>query len=515
MSSPDLSGALDRARSKAYLRLLPLLFACYVIAYVDRVNVGFAKLNMQGDLADLGFSESVFGIGMGIFFVGYLLLEIPGTLLVEKWSARKWISRIMISWGIIAAMTAFVHYRVPWATDFADWVVGMSAAALDPLARADLGWVSRQTRWLVGELRGPGAAYVFQFWGVRFLLGLAEAGFYPGVIVYLTHWFPRRDRSRALAWFFIGTPIAQIISPPISEKLMAIGTGGKPPVLGLVGWQWVYIFWGIPAVVLGIIVLAMLTDWPHQARWLTQEERTALEAELAREKDEHRAGIGHMTVLQALSHPKILALAAAYFFVVTGNYGVELYMASILKDWYGLNVKEVAYLIIIPPIGSLIGQVFVGWNSDRTQERRWHASLPIVFGAIALALTPASRGTLWLTVALFTLAMTGLKAYLPAFWTLPSLLMAESAAAASIGLINSFGNLGGGLGPAVVGVVRDFTESYRAGLWFLAASMVVSACIIIGLGIGRKAIPGAHPAGPGEPLEGELSRAGQPSAIDA
>src|SRR3954451_3079177 len=235
MASPDSPGALDRARSKAYLRLLPLLFICYVIAYVDRVNVGFAKLNMQGELAHLGFSESVFGFGMGIFFVGYLLLEIPGTLLVERWSARKWISRIMISWGFIAAMTAFVHYRVPWATDFAEWVVRASAAVLDPLAKADLGWLSRQAQGLVTELRGPGAAYVFQFWGVRFMLGLAEAGFYPGVIGYLTHWFPRRDRSRAVACFFIGPPIAQIIAPPISGWLMAIGTGGNPPVLGLVG----------------------------------------------------------------------------------------------------------------------------------------------------------------------------------------------------------------------------------------------------------------------------------------
>ena len=369
---------------------------------------------------------------------------------------------------------------------------GVSATVLDPLARADLGWLSRQAQGLVTELRGPGAAYVFQFWGVRFMLGLAEAGFYPGVIVYLTHWFPRRDRSRALAWFFIGTPIAQMIGPPISGWLMAIGTGDNPTVLGLVGWQWVYIFWGIPAVILGFVVLAMLTDWPHEARWLTDEERTALEAELLREKDEHRSHAGHMTVLQALSHPKVLALAAAYFFVVTGNYGVELYMASILKDWYQLDVKNVAALIVIPPIGSLIGQVFVGWNSDRTRERRWHASLPIVFGAIALALTPASRGTLWLTVVLFTLAMTGLKAYLPAFWTLPSLLMAESAAAASIGLINSFGNLGGWVGPTVVGVVRQYTESYRTGLWFLASSMIVSACIIVALGIGRKAKPEVH-----------------------
>ena len=294
------SSALDRARFKAYRRLLPLLFICYVIAYVDRVNVGFAKLNMQGELAHLGFSESVFGFGMGIFFVGYLLLEIPGTLLVERWSARKWISRIMISWGIIAAMTAFVHYRIPWATDFADWVVRTAANVLEPLARGNLGWLSAQAQGLVSELRGPGASYIFQFWGVRFLLGLAEAGFYPGVIVYLTHWFPRRDRSRVLAWFFIGTPVAQIIGPPISGWLMGIGEGNNPAVLGLVGWQWVYIVWGIPAVILGFVVLAMLTDWPHQARWLSDEERAALRpnscakrgAQVSRRPHDGRPGAG-------------------------------------------------------------------------------------------------------------------------------------------------------------------------------------------------------------------------------
>jgi ACS family tartrate transporter-like MFS transporter len=437
MSMPAPS-ALDRARRKAYRRLLPLLFLCYVIAYVDRVNVGFAKLNMQEDLEPMGFTESVFGFGMGIFFVGYLLLEIPGTLLVEKWSAKKWISRIMVSWGIIAALTAFV--RTP-----------------------------------------------MQFYAVRFLLGLAEAGFFPGVIVYLTHWFPRRDRTKALAWFFIGTPIAQMIGPPISGMIMSIGEGGNPTLMGLVGWQWVYIFWGIPAVVLGAIVLATLADWPRDARWLSDEERIALELELKRERAEHKAHAGHMTVAQALANPKVIALAAAYFFVVTGNYGVELYMASIVKDWYGLDVKQVAALIIIPPVGSLIGQIAVGWNSDRTHERRWHATLPILIGAAMLALTPFSQGTKWLTIALFTLAMTGLKAYLPAFWALPSLLMTESAAAASIGMINSFGNLGGWIGPTVVGFVKQSTGSYSIGLWFLASSMVVSAIIIFSLGIGRRA----------------------------
>ncbi len=436
---PDAAppSALDRARRKAYLRLLPLLFVCYVIAYVDRVNVSFAKLNMQDDLAHRGFTESVFGFGMGIFFLGYLLLEIPGTLLVERWSARKWICRIMVSWGFVASLTAFV--TTP-----------------------------------------------FQFYAVRFLLGLAEAGFFPGVIVFLTHWFPRRDRTKALAYFLVATPIAQVIGPPISDQIMAIGEHGNPMIWGMVGWQWVYILWGIPAVLLGLVVLAHLTDRPRQARWLTEEEREALEAELAAEKAAQQGQSGHMTVWQALSNPKVILLALAYFFVVTGNYGVEMYMASILKDWYGLDVTKVAYLIIIPPIGSLVGQLFVGWNSDRTRERRWHAAMPILLGAGALLLAPDSHGSLWLTVGLFTLAMMGLKAYLPAFWSLPSLLMTESAAAASIGLINSFGNLGGWVGPTVVGVVKQYSGDYRYGLWYLAGSMVVAAAIIVGLGLGGR-----------------------------
>ena len=349
-----------------------MLFFCYVIAYVDRVNVSLAKLNMQKDLEHLGFSESAFGFGMGVFFIGYLVLAIPGTLLVEKWSARKWISRTMISWGIIAA-----HDRVralprfPGPVRWPSWTVRAAAALIDPLARTHLGWISSTARELADELRGPGAVYVFQFWGVRFLLGLAEAGFYPGVIVYLTHWFPRRDRSRALAWFFIGTPIAQIVGPPICGAIMAIGVGDHPPILGLVGWQWVYIFWGVPAVILGFVVLATLPDWPHEARWLDDDERAALESELLREKHEHSAQAGHMSIGKALAHPKVLALAAAYFFVVTGNYGIEMYMASILKDWYHLEVQKLSWLIIIPAIGSLAGPDF------RRLELGPHARAPL------------------------------------------------------------------------------------------------------------------------------------------
>jgi MFS transporter, ACS family, tartrate transporter len=485
-SSPGTS-ALDRARAKAYVRLIPILLVSYVIAYVDRVNVGFAKLTMQPDLAPLGFSESAFGFGMGMFFVGYLVLEIPGTLIVERWSARKWISRIMISWGIVAAMTAFVHYRVPGVTWLAELTVRGVATLFEPLANSNLGWLSRKSQAVVTSLRAPGSELVVQFFSIRFLLGLAEAGFYPGVIVYLTHWFPLRDRTKALAWFFIGTPLAAIVAPPISEQIMSIGAHGNPTVWGLVGWQWVFIGWGIPAVILGVLILFYLTDRPHQARWLTDEERAALEETLAKEKHQHKRGIAHLTIGQALANPKVLALAAAYFFVVTGSYGVELYMASIIGDWYNLDVKKVAYLVIIPAIGALIGQVLIGWNSDRTHERRWHASLPIIIGAAALVFIPDSNGTKWLTITLFTLAMIGMKAYLPAFWALPSLFLTESAAAASIGLINSCGNLGGAVGPSVLGAVKQATGSYRYGLWFLSASVILSALIIAGLGIGTQA----------------------------
>ncbi len=435
-ASPSGPGPLDRARRKAYWRLLPLLFVCYVIAYVDRANVGFVKLTMQKDLS--GFDEKVFGFGMGTcFFVGYFLLEIPGTLIVERWSARKWICRIMVSWGIVAALTAFV--RVPW-----------------------------------------------QFYTVRFLLGLAEAGFFPGVIVYLTHWFPRRDRSRALAYFFVATPIAQFIGPPISGQLLKIGTEGRPELLGLEGWQWAFIFWGIPAVVLGILVLIRLTDRPGQATWLEPEERDALELELKREKAQHHESFGHMTVTEALRHPKVLLLSAAYFFVVTGNYGVEFFLPSIIENWYGLTPQKISFLVIIPPIGSLVGQLLIGWSADHYQERRLHAALPIYLGAMALGLALLSRGQLWLTVLLFTLAMTGLKAYLPAFWSLPSLFLTEAAAAGSIGLINSVGNLGGALGPAVLGVVKDMTQSFQGGILFLCASMAISATILMSLGLGHR-----------------------------
>lgn len=440
--APGMLPPLERARRKAYWRLLPLLFLCYVIAYVDRNNVGLAKLTMGKDLP--GFDDGVFGLGIGMFFIGYFLLEIPGTLLVETWSARKWICRIMVTWGIVAAFTSLV--------------------------------------------KTPG-----QFYLARFFLGLAEAGFYPGVIIYLTHWFPERDRTRAFAWFMVATPVAQFIQPKLTYPILRIGTTETidgvvhtfPQVMGMAGWQWVFIVWGLPAVVLGIMVYFLLTDRPHQAKWLDPEEREALEAELAKERERVQPA-EHLSWLDALKHPMVLWLAAAYFCVVTANYAVETFLPSIIESWSGLNLNSVTWLLLLPPLGSLVGQLFIGWSSDRTRERRLHAALPIYIAAVGLALTTLAQGNLPVAIAMFIIAATGLKAYLPAFWALPSLFLVATAKASSVGFINSVGNLGGFVGPFLLGTLKEKTGSYAPGLIYATISMIVSATIILFLGLGRR-----------------------------
>jgi MFS transporter, ACS family, tartrate transporter len=429
--------ALTSARRKSFLRLLPILIVCYIIAYVDRNNVAIAKLTMVRDLP--AFNDRVFGFGMGVFFWGYLLLEIPGTILVERWSARKWICRIMVTWGFIAAMTAFV--KTP-----------------------------------------------MQFYGIRFLLGLAEAGFFPGVIVYMTHWFPKQDRARALAMFLISSPIAMMLSPIISQTVLHYGTTEMvngvevtyPQLWGLQGWQWIYIMWGIPAVVLGALVPFILPDKPRHASWLSKEESGALESFLEEEKRQ-LGPKSHLSLFQALSNPFVLLLALAYFGTTAANYGVENFLPSILKSWYTLTPSQAALLTILPSIVVLIGQLAIGWSSDRTQERRFHASIPILFGVLAFLLAPWTQGHFILTLACFMMAAGGMKSYMPAFWTLPNLFLTSTAAAGSIGLINSLGNLGGFVGPFALGYIKETTNSYDIGLYCLAGLGMLSATVILTL----------------------------------
>ncbi|CAF2788655.1 unnamed protein product [Rotaria sp. Silwood2] len=427
---------------KAYWRLLPLLILSFIIAYVDRNNVSLAKLKMINDLPSFQHrTETIFALGQSAFFIGYLLLEIPGTLLVERWSARKWICRIMITWGILASLTAIVTQ--PW-----------------------------------------------HFYLLRFFLGLAEAGFFPGVIVYLTHWFPAQARARAISLFLIATPIAQFISPKISYYILRMDTIENgiyyTTFFKLKGWQWMYIAWGVPSVILGIFVLFYLTDRPKDANWLSDEECRVLETELALDLAHRQIAGGHITLLQALHHNKVLLLAIAYFFIVTGNYGVEIFLPTILRDWYHPSDGILTWLLMIPPFGALIGMLVIGFSSDRTKERRFHAAMPILIGAIGLGLTLIQQQPLFTMIILFTITSIGTKAYLPAFWSLPSLFLSESAAAGSIGLINSIGNIGGGVGPILLGVFKDRTGSFFLGILFLSISMSLASIIIMALRFDRR-----------------------------
>jgi ACS family tartrate transporter-like MFS transporter len=431
MTRPIFPSALDRARSKAFWHLLPLCFLCYVLSYVDRTNISIAKLTMKGDLP--WFTEKVFGDGAGWFFPGYVVLAIPGALIVEKWGARKLITGSMICWGIVAGAMAFIG---------------------SPL----------------------------QFYVFRFVLGVAEAGFFPGMIVYLTHWFPIRDRARATATLIIATPFSQIISPKVSGAMLHMGA------LGLKGWQWMFINWAAPAVILGVLVLLLLPNRPRDARWLTPDERDALEAELERERLA-RSGQKKMKVLEALTHPKVLLLALAYFMAVSANYGLELFLPTILKDWYKLPLDTITWLLMLPPIAALTGQLFAGWHSDLRKERRLHTVVPLLVGGATLLIASRSQGILALTMACFVLAAAGIKAYQPSFWALPPLLLSQAAAAGSIGFINAIGNLGGAFGSSMMGRVKTATGSFGGGLTVLSGAMVMSALLIFFLGLGKRSEP--------------------------
>ena len=444
-----LSPAFLSARRKAYWRLLPILFISYVIAYIDRVNISFAKLTMSKDLPV--FDNDVIGNGAGLFFLGYFLLEIPGTIMVERYSARKIIARIMITWGIIAALNAFV--TTP-----------------------------------------------FQFYSVRFLLGLAEAGFFPGVIIFLTRWFTARDRARALALFLMATPIAQVISPLVCTPLLKYGLtetidGVKvthPLFFGMHGWQLVFVVWGLPACILGVCVLFLLSDWPRDAKWLSADEKTALQTAIEGERALQTQKKPHMTLLQALSQPKVILLGLAYFFVVTANYGTEIFLPSMMDNWFHLKLDTLKWFMVVAPLVTLAAQWFVGYNSDRTRERRLHSAIPILIGAVTLALAPFSIGSLPLAMLLLIFARTGIKAYQPAFWSLPSLLLSPSVAAGCVGFINSFGNLGGYLGPKVLGKLAKDSGNFSSGVWFLSAMMLVSVLILMTMSMGKSEDDPAH-----------------------
>ena len=420
VSTPGLDAVAERARRRISLRVIPYVFILYITAFLDRVNVGYAALQMADDL---GFSAEVFGFGAGIFFFGYVILEIPGSVLVERWSARKWIARIMISWGVLAIMTAFVRTST-------------------------------------------------QFYWVRFLLGAAEAGFFPGIIVYLSHWFRYEDRAKAVALFMAAIPVSNLLGSPISGLLLGVHWLNQP------GWRWLFIVEGIPAVILGFITIYYLTDWPRDATWLPDDEKQWIMRELELEKRQRKA-VRHISMWQALRHRDVLLLVGAYFFATVGFYGLNIWMPTLLKqssNWSDLKVTVVA---MIPHLAGLISMLLVGASSDRTGERRWHAASAMVLGGIGYVLVIMAGGNPLLVVAAFCVVAAGVDGYFPGFWPLPTAFLTESAAAASIGLINSFGNLGGFVGPYILGYVRTTMNSFNIGLACLAVSMALGAVCVL------------------------------------
>ena len=413
-----------RARRRIARRLLPFLFALYVIAFLDRMNIGAAALQMP---ADLGFSPSVIGFGAGIFFLGYFLLEIPGALIVERWSARRWIARIMISWGIVTVLMAFIH-------------------------------TPRQFYW------------------VRFLVGAAEAGFLPGVIVYVTHWFRYQDRAKAVAVFYAANPLSYVIGSPLAGLLLGLSW------LGMRGWRWLFIIEGIPAVVLGVITIFYLTDWPEQARWLPEDERSWITEQLRREK-EAKKRVHSFSVWGALRNRDVLLLTLCYFCAMTGSYGIAFWLPTIMKRLSGQSDMNVTLLAAMPYIAGFVTQQLNGWHSDRTGERRWHAALPVILCGAALSLAVIYSSRPAISIALFVLVGACFYGFQPCFWAVPTLFLSESAAAASIGLINSVGNLGGFAGPFVIGYLANRTHSFAPGLWYLVISLFVSGALMLAVGV--------------------------------
>jgi D-galactonate transporter len=408
---------------------MPFLFILYVVAYLDRVNVAFAKVG--GMNTDLNFSDAVIGFGAGIFFIGYVVLEIPGSILVEKWTAKGWIARIMISWGILAILTGFVHTKN-------------------------------------------------QFYIVRFLLGAAEAGFFPGIIVYLSHWFRYQDRAKAVAYLMAAVSVSNIIGSPLSGLIM------KVHWLGIAGWRWMFILEGMPAVILGIVTLFYLTDWPHQAKWLPKEEKEWLINELEHEKKAKEAKHS-LKILEAFRHREVILLTLAYFFMVTGVYGLNFWIPSIIKKMSDLSTFQISLLSALPYCFGLITILLVGWHSDKTQERRWHTALSMMGASLGLVLSVVFGNFAPLAVAMLCITGSGNAGYLPGFWALPTSFLSGTTAAASIGLINSFGNLGGFVGPYVVGYLSTRTGSYYSGVLYLAASALMASFMILALKATRKA----------------------------
>jgi ACS family tartrate transporter-like MFS transporter len=408
----------NSAMRKIYLRLLPFAVFAYILAYIDRINISFAALTMRGDL---NMSASAFGFAAGMFFWGYFIFEVPSNLILEKVGARVWIARIMISWGIVAGLTALV-------------------------------------------------AGTTSFVVVRFLLGVCEAGFFPGLLLYFTYWFPSRHHARIVSGFMIGLPIAVALGAPVSTALL-----GLDGLFGLRGWQVMYIAEAIPTVVLGLLTLLVLTDRPEQAKFLTSEERDWLTATLAAERKAKEA-VRTFTLWQALRDPKVLLLSVNYFGIVTASLGMLIFIPQIIDSLGHFSTMTIGWLTMIPYLCGVIAMLAWGRMSDRMNERRWHLLAACMFAAGGLVLAGITMGTWW-ALAGMSIAAMGFYGSKGPFFAMPPMFLSGTGLAAGIAWINSLGNIGGFFGPWYVGLMKDWTASYSGGLYGLALTALISAFV--------------------------------------
>jgi ACS family tartrate transporter-like MFS transporter len=399
------------------------MFLLYIVSYLDRINVGFAALQLN---TALGFSSTVFGTGAGIFFIGYFILEVPSNLIMERTGARIWIARILITWGIISSAMMFI--------------------------------------------RGPASFYV-----LRFLLGAAEAGFFPGMILYLTYWFPAEERGHAVARFMTATAIAGVIGGPVSGVLLRMDN-----LWNLAGWQWLFLLEGLPAVFLGFVTLAILPDRPNQAKWLSVDERNWLAERIRHEQSKTRTK-RHLTFRDAIASRSVWLLSLMYFLVVMNVYGVSLWLPQIVQNLSSAGSLLVGFVTAVPYTAAAIGMTLIGRSSDRTAERRWHFAASAILGAAGMALSASSQNTVAVVAAL-SLAAVGIWGTMGPFWAMSSDLLTGTAAAAGIALINSVGNLGGFLGPYMLGWLRDRTQSFAAGMFVLAFLLGVASMLAVSRG---------------------------------
>lgn len=413
------TAGLDQLYGKVTRRILPLLIFGYIVAYLDRVNVGFAKLQM---LDDLQFGETVYGLGAGIFFIGYFLFEVPSNLILNRVGARVWIARIMISWGLVSAALMFVNTSAT-------------------------------------------------FYALRFLLGVAEAGFFPGIIFYLTLWYPAERRGRITAIFMTGIAISSAIGSLLSGWIMQTFDGAN----GWAGWQWLFLLEGLPAVVMGLIVLRFLDDDIGKAKWLNDDEKKLLGTELAKNTSSQPKSSFH----DAMSDGRVWFGCLIYFCIITGLYGVSFWLPTIVSDMGIKNPAQIGLLTAIPYTIAAVGMVLVGRSSDRRNERRWHIAVPAALAAIGLVASVMLTSDLILALAALSLATFGILTAAPLFWSLPSAYLSGAAAAAGIAIINSFGNLAGFVSPYLVGWLKEATGSTAPGMFTIAGSLVLAAMFVL------------------------------------